>query len=66
MADDVTSGRNLRAELLRWYDRQKCYPMEGRRRLAALTDISARTIEKVEQTGRFRYPRALLFVLDNT
>lgn len=65
MAEDEAT-RNLRTEMLRWYDRQHCHPVEGRRRLERLTDISARTLEKVEQSGRFRYPKALLFVLDNT
>lgn len=57
---------DLQRELRAWYDKHRIYPAEGRRQLSALTDISPRTLEQVEQTGRFRYPGALLFILRNT
>lgn len=57
---------DLKRELRRWYDRHGVHPAEGRRQLAGITDISERTLEKVEQSGGFRYPAALLFILRNT
>lgn len=53
----------LRQALLDWYQTHDTHAAEGRRRLAAITGIPARTIERIEQTGSFRYPLLLKLAL---
>lgn len=53
MATDIMG---LRADLLAWYEKHGVHPAEGRRRLGQITGLSPRQLEKVEQTGAFRYP----------
>lgn len=52
MASDQMGLRKL---LLDWYDANDVRPAEGRRRIAVALDMSPRQVEKIEQTGAFRY-----------